>query len=202
MFLMNDGSGWHHRLEFTTYCGFDWPGHGQTKGSHVDCWPHLSPSFASLITSSGTEVKAFSLTANSEKRVSCFFFFFKWWNLSQLATGSYFAMGRGGARCCGSVPVDLGQAGIVIIPTPEQSPFSSSSRIMWQMFESLPRVSQMASPLQRPFSYSQRKRKEKKRGDDRADALIIAQGWTPGGLAITEFVETWPFPPWLEHVKD
>ena len=69
---------------------------------------------------------------------------------------------------CGS-----GQAQIVTIPPPEQSPFSSSSWIIWQIFESLPRVSQMASPLQRPFSYSQ---EERERGDSRADALVIAQG--------------------------
>ena len=63
--------------------------------------------------------------------------------------------------------------------TPEQSPFSSSSWIIWQIFESLPRVSQMASPLQRPFSY-----KKKGKGE-----TVEQMHWL---LPRGEHLEDWP----------
>lgn len=189
MFLINDGSGWHHRLEFTIYYGFDWPGHGQTKGSHLDYWPHLSPSFPSLITSSSMEVKAFSLSANSEKRVSCFFFF-RWWNLSQLATGSYFAMGRGGARCCGSVPVALGQAGIVIIPPPSRVYLVPAVGSFGKCLNHYPGFHRWHLHCRDPSLTH--KEKEKKRKGEMTEQM-------PWSLPRGEHLENWPLQSFWKH---
>lgn len=86
-----------------------------------------------------------------------------------------------------STSVDLEQAEIVTVTTPEQSPFSSGSWIIWQMFKSQPRVSQMHLSSRDPSLHHVEKAKERKKKGETAKQVHCS-------LPMREHLEDWPLP--------